>query len=298
MRIVITGANGFIGKYTIEALLNANYEVLAIDLSLSRLSEFKNHPKFSAVIEDINSEQFKNHIQSGDKVLHLAAITLFELCEENPQKAVIVNTIGTLNVIRACIEKYAERLVYSSSGAVYSQTARTPIREDEPRIPTSAYGWTKKQAEDWILYFGNQLSYIILRYGYIYGKEKDWGAVGKFLTLLRRDEKPILFGGEQISDFTHVDDVVQANLLALETRHLNQIYNIGTGIPTSIKDVCEICQEVLGKKIGYEIKPARPFDLSFFVYDVSKSKIILGYNPKWKIREGIQDVTKVEKTGK
>ena len=291
MKIIVTGAGGFIGKYTIRALLNAGYEVLAIDLSLSRLEEFKNHPKFFAVIEDINSEQLKNHIQSGDKVLHLAAITLFELCEENPQKAVIVNTVGTLNVIKACIEKYAERIVYSSSGAVYSQTAKTPIREDEPRIPSSVYGWTKKQAEDWILYFGNQSPYIILRYGYIYGKEKDWGAIGKFLTHIRNNEKPIIFGGEQISDFTHVDDIVQANLLALETKHLNQIYNIGTGIPTSIKDVYKICQEVLGKEIGYEIKPARPFDLSFFVYDISKAKIILDYNPKWKIREGIKDVS-------
>lgn len=290
MRIIVTGANGFIGKCTIEALLNAGYEVLAIDLSLSRLEEFKDNPKFSAVIEDINSSQFKNHIRYGDKVLHLAAITLFEQCEENPQKAIIINVLGTLNVIKVCIEKHAERLVYSSSGAVYSRTARTPIREDEPRLPSSVYGWTKKQAEDWILYFANELPYIILRYGYIYGKEKNWGAIGKFLTLIKNNEKPVIFGGDQISDFTYVDDIVQANLLALETKHLNQIYNIGTGIPTSIKDICKLCQDALNKDVGYELKPARPFDLSFFVYDVSKARIILRYNPKWTLKEGIKDV--------
>jgi len=294
MRVVVTGSNGFIGKFTVHALLNAGYDVVAIDLSLSRLEEFKNHPKFSGIIDNINSETFKNHIQAGDKVLHLAAVTTFEQCDENPQRAVTINVVGTLNVVRACIEKQAERLVYSSSGAVYSPNVRTPIREDEPRHSLNVYGWTKRQAEDWILFYGKQdpsFSYIILRYGYIYGKEKDWGAIGKFITKIKAGEKPIIYGGEQINDFTHVDDIVQANLLALETKHLNQIYNIGTGVPTSIKDTCKICEEILGREdLGYEIKPSRPWDLSVFVYDINKAKIILGYNPKWKIREGIKQV--------
>jgi len=290
MRVVITGANGFIGKHTIRAFLKAGYQVLGLDVAINLLEEFKDNPNFSAAVADITSPTFKDFIQYGDKVLHLAAIAKFEDCEANPQRAVLVNVLGTLNVVKACIEKHAERLIYSSTGAVYSTSARTPIREDEPRIPASIYGWSKKQSEDWIIHFGEQLPYVILRYGYIYGKEKDWGAVGKFLTLISKGEKPVLYGGEQINDFTHVDDIVQANLLALETKHLNQIYNIGTGVPTSIKDVCKICQEILGKDVGIEIKPARPFDLSIFVYDISKAKLILGYNPKWKIRDGIRDI--------
>jgi UDP-glucose 4-epimerase len=214
------------------------------------------------------------------------------VASQDPQKAVRVNVEGTLNIIQTCIEKKAERLVYSSTGSVYSRNVPVPIREDAAREPDSIYGLTKKQAEDWIFYFGDRLPYVILRYGYIFGKGKDWGAVGAFLKLLNEGKRPVVFGGKQTNDFIYIKDIVQANLLALETEHTRQAYNIGTGRATSIKDVCELCIKAMKSSLVMEIKPAREFDFPVFVYDISKAQTLLKFDPKWSLLEGIEDISK------
>ncbi|NIQ05295.1 MAG: NAD-dependent epimerase/dehydratase family protein, partial [Candidatus Korarchaeota archaeon] len=213
MKVIVTGANGFIGIHTIRTLLEKGYNVEGVDIRTERLKEFSKNDRFVAHKMDILDEDFKKLIEMGDKVLHLAAVARFDTAEASPQRAVRVNVEGTLNIIQACIEKKAQRLVYSSTGSVYSLSAPVPIREDAPRKPSSIYGLTKKMAEDWIMFYGSQLPYAILRYGYIYGKGKDWGAVGAFLKRLSNNQRPIVFGGDQTNDFVYVKDVVKANLL-------------------------------------------------------------------------------------
>ena len=293
MRVVVTGANGFIGLHTVRELVNVGYEVLAVDLFDSRLqSEFRGNKRCTTTTMDILDEDLKRIIKEGDKVLHLAAIPRFDEARKNTLKAVRVNVEGTLNVIQACIEKKAERLVYSSTGSVYSRNVPIPIREDATREPDSIYGLTKKQAEDWIFFYGENLSYVILRYGYVYGKDKDWGAVGAFLKRLKEGERPIVFGGKQTNDFIYIKDIVQANLLALETEHIRQVYNIGSGRATSIKDVCELCIRAMKSDLTMEIKPARVFDFPVFVYDISKAQTLLNFDPKWNLLKGIEDISK------
>lgn len=293
MRVVVTGANGFVGIHTVRQLLDKGYHVVALDLNIEKLSElFKKDRNCRIVQCDIISGKVKGYVSQGDKVLHLAAVPRFGEAEENPQRAVRVNVEGTLNVVQACIEKKAERLVYSSTGSVYSRDAPVPIREDAPREPGNIYGLTKKQAEDWIMMYGARLPYVILRYGYVYGKNKDWGAVGVFLKRLKEGKRPIVFGGRQTNDFIYVKDIVQANLLVLESHLLNQVYNIGSGRATSIKDVCEMCIKAVGGNLKMEIKPARAFDFPVFVYDISKAQTLLGFEPKWNIMDGIEDIIK------
>ena len=293
MRVVVTGANGFIGLHSIRELLNAGYEVMAVDIVDSKLqTEFHDNKRCTIKTINILDEKFKQVIRKGDKVLHLAAVPRFDEARKNPQKAVRVNVEGTINLIQACIEKKAERLVYSSTGSVYSRNVPIPIREDASREPDSVYGLTKKQAEDWIFRYGDMLPYVILRYGYVYGKGKDWGAIGAFLKYLKEGKRPIVFGGRQTNDFIYIKDVVQANLLALETEHVHQVYNIGSGRATSIKDVCELCIKAMKSNLTMEIKPARAFDFPVFVYDISKAQTLLGFDPKWNLLEGVEDVLK------
>jgi len=293
VRVVVTGANGFIGTHTVRQLLDRGDQVVALDLNTEGLSELFGYDKNCKIVQcNIVIEKVKDHISQGDKVLHLAAIPRFDEAERNPQKAVRVNIEGTLNAVQACIEKKAERLVYSSTGSVYSRNAPVPIREDAPREPDNIYGLTKKQAEDWILMYSARLPYVILRYGYVYGKGKDWGAVGAFLRRLKEGKRPIVFGGKQTNDFIYVKDIVQANLLALETPLLNQIYNIGSSRATSIRDVCELCIKAVKSNLTMEIKPARAFDFLVFVYDISKAQTLLGFEPKWSILDGIEDSVK------
>ena len=293
MRVVVTGANGFIGLHTVRGLLDAGYDVLAVDIIDSRLkAEFKGDKRCRITTMNILDEDLKRVIKEGDKVLQLAAIPRFDEARRNPQKSVRVNVEGTLNIIQACIEKKAERLVYSSTGSVYSRNVPIPIREDARREPDSIYGLTKKQAEDWIFFYDENLPHVILRYGYVYGKGKDWGAVGAFLKRLNEGKRPVVFGGKQTNDFIYIRDIVQANLLALETEHLRQVYNIGSGRATSIKDVCELCIKAMKTNLTMEIKPARVFDFPVFVYDISKAQTLLNFDPEWNLFKGIEDVLK------
>jgi UDP-glucose 4-epimerase len=293
MKVVVTGANGFVGFHTVKALVDAGYDVTALDVSDSRLqTEFKGNPHCAIAKADILDEDLKRFIELGDMVLHLAAVPRFEQASQNPQKAFRINVEGTINVIQACIEKKAERLVYSSTGSVYSRNVPVPIREDATREPESIYGLTKKQAEDWIILYGHRLPYVILRYGYIYGKGKDWGAVGAFLKNLKEGKRPVIYGGKQTNDFIYIKDVVQSNLLALETEHTRQAYNIGTSRATSIKDVCQLCIKAMKTDLTIEIKSAREFDFPVFVYDISKAQALLKFDPKWNLYEGIEDIIK------
>jgi UDP-glucose 4-epimerase len=290
--VIVTGANGFVGIHTIRDLLERGYNVEAVDIKTEGLKEFSNKKRCVVHKMDILDEGFKDLIEMGDKVLHLAAVAKFETAKANPQLAVRVNVEGTLNIIQACIEKKADRLVYSSTGSVYSLSAPVPIREDAPREPSSIYGLTKKMAEDWIIFYGNQLHYVILRYGYIYGKDKDWGAVGAFIKRLSKNEQPVVFGGNQTNDFVYVKDVVEANRLALETEYTNLAYNIGTGRATSIRDVCEYCIKAMGSDLEMKIVRARMFDYPIFVYDISRARTLLGFEPQWNVLNGITDLVK------
>ncbi len=292
MNVVVTGANGFIGMHTVRELLRRGYKVKAVDIRTERLEGFADEENCSFHKVSILDDDFQDLIVSGDRVLHLAAVARFETADANPRMAVRVNVEGTLNVIQACIEKKAERLVYSSTGSVYSMDAPVPIREDAPREPSSVYGVTKKMAEDWIMFSGNRLPYVILRYGYIYGKGKDWGAIGAFVKRLRNNKRPIVFGGSQTNDFIYVKDIAQANILALETQYMNHAYNIGTGRATSIKDVCEYCIKALKSNLKMKIEPARVFDYPIFVYDISKAATLLHFEPKWNVLDGMTDMVK------
>jgi UDP-glucose 4-epimerase len=293
MRVVVTGANGFVGLHTVRELLDAGYNVVALDISDSKLkAEFRGNKRCTIATIDILDEDIERAIRQGDKVIHLAAVPRFDEASRDPQKAVRINVEGTLNVIQACIQKKAERLIYSSTGSVYSRNVPVPIREDAAREPDNTYGLTKKQAEDWIIFYGDRLPYVILRYGYVYGKGKDWGAIGAFLKLLKEGKRPVVYGGKQTNDFIYIKDIVQANRLALETEHTRQAYNIGTGRATSIKDVCELCIKAMKSDLAMEIKPAREFDFAVFVYDISKAQTLLKFDPKWNLLAGIEDTLK------
>lgn len=186
----------------------------------------------------------------------------------------------------------AERLVYSSTGSIYSTKSPIPIREDAQVEPSSIYGLTKKMAEDWIRFYSEQLPYVILRYGYIYGNHKDWGAVGAFIKKLQNNKQPIVYGGDQTNDFIYIKDIVKANILALETPHTRQTYNIGTGRATSIRDICEICIKAMDRPLKMKIEPARTFDFPIFLYDIAKARSVLGFDPEWNVYDGITDMVK------
>jgi len=295
MSVVVTGANGFIGYHTTNALLERGTPVKAVDLHTQKLARLAMHDHLRIYQLDVTTPAFANVLEPRDKVLHLAAVAHF-VGRADANKAVHINVNGTINVLEACIHKDAERLVYSSTGSVYASGVPVPIREDAPLGPSddNYYGWSKLQAEQWIRIYHRFIPHVILRYAYVYGPDKDWGAVGAFLTRLAHHESPIVYGGNQTNDFVYVQDVVQANIAALETNYTNQAFNIGTGRATSIRDACEYCIEAMESTIEARYEPARSFDYPVFVYDISKANTLLNYVPHWNLLHGIKEMVRVE----
>ena len=299
-RVICTGANGFIGTHTVKALLDKGYEVTALDLNIERLRELLgHHPRLNFFKANIVSDDLSNFIQEGDKVLHLAAVAHF-ITRKDALKAVQVNVGGTINVLEGCNKK-AERIVYSSTGSVYASNVAVPIRENGelgPR-PENYYGWSKLQAERWIQNYKKLTPHVILRYGYIYGILKSWGAIGDWMyNKIPKGEAPLIYGGQQTNDFTYVKDIVEANLLDLETPYINETINIGTGRAVNIRDACEACLSLSGSTLNAKIEPSRSFDYPIFLYDIAKARTLLRYSPKWTLREGISDMLKEMATQK
>ena len=280
-RVVVTGSEGFIGKHTVQALKAKNYEVVEADIK-------------SKTSSDICNPLFVDSLARGDKVLHLAAISTFSKADKDPLEAVRVNVQGTLNVARACVAKGVDRIVYASTGSVYWRNVSLPIDEDQRVWPESIYGLTKLQGERWIEHYAEKLPYIILRYAYIYGPGKDWGAVGSWIKKLKGKKSPVVFGGYQQNDFIYVGDVVQANIAALEAKRpaMNHIYNIGTGVPLRILDVCRMCIQAVGANMSVKLEAPSPFEMLKFYYNIKKAVALLKWTPKWKMDAALKDLLK------
>lgn len=279
-KVVVTGGSGFVGSATIKELEKQGYQTLNFDL------------KTGCDIRKL--EQLLTAIESGDKVLHLAAIARFNEADADPLLAYETNVIGSANVATACEAKGAERLVYSSTGSVYMPISEEPpITEKFQARGNSVYGCSKYLGELVIKKNVGDIPFIVLRYAHLYGEGKlGWGAVGIFVDRVNRGLKPTLYGGRQSNDFTYIKDIVQANLLALETMKMNEVYNIGTGEELTTEKAFEIMGEVLGYTGEFEVTPQREVDAARFVYDIGKASGMLGYKPKYDFIKGLKDYLK------
>jgi len=274
-RIVITGDMGFVGKHTAKALVDKGYDVVGYDI----IDGF----------DLLDYQQLCSVIHKGDKVLHEAAIARFADADKDPLLAYRVNVQGTENVVRACAKKGAERLVYASTGSVYMPIDREmPITEDFQVRGNSIYGCSKCVAEK-IVQQG-KTPWIILRYAHLYGEGKiGHGAIGGFIDKMQKGQSPVIFGGQQSNDFTGIKDIVQANILALESDRLNEVYNIGTGVELTTIRVFEILRDFFKYNKEFDIRPQRTVDAQRFAYDITKARNLLGYEPHYTFEQGLRD---------
>ena len=280
MKILITGARGFVGTETWKLLNLMNYEVIPYDLMDKR------------DIRDYNQLDYTCQTYTPDRILHLAAIARFAEADSNPKLAFETNVDGTRNVIRVA-KKYHIPVVFSSTGSIYMPiTQEPPITEEFPIMGNSVYGCTKALGD---LYVQEHTPHIVLRYAHLYGKEKrGHGLIGGFWSRIQRGLKPELYGGKQSNDFTYIKDIAQANYLALTAPYdkWNQVYNIGTGQELTAEEAGKIICEVTGWKGGVEVKKGREVDPQRFVYNIDKAKVMLGYNPQYDFKKGLKEMFK------
>ncbi|MBT5716530.1 MAG: NAD-dependent epimerase/dehydratase family protein [Opitutae bacterium] len=259
-KILVIGGAGFIGSFVVSELLKADVAKVVIydNFARGKRSNIEHALKDSRCElypngGDVRDIDLLNDAMEGmDGVIHLAAMWLLH-CKDFPRTAFHVNVEGTFNVLEACVKNNIKRLVYSSSASVYGDATEVPMTESHPFNNKNFYGASKIAGEAMCRAYYDRygLSYVGLRYMNVYGPHQDQtaaytGVIPIMLNKIDENEPPSINGdGTQAYDFIDVEDVARCNVLALEAKVSDEFYNVGTGIQTSIK---ELCDTILGLK--------------------------------------------------
>ena len=312
MIVLITGGAGYIGSALIKKLIDSEYDVISTD-SLIRgnykyLSSYERNPKLKLFTEDIrNQKKIEEIFKTGhniDAIVHLAAIPGIERCRKNPFNAITTNIYGTYNIIELARKYDVDKIIFTSSAAVYGDPVKTPIEETHPLKPTNLYGITKLTAEKLMnSYYKNYgLSITILRLGNVYGVGlyTYWeNVIPKFVKRAMTRQLLTIYGdGWQSRDFIHVWDVVQAIERVLKACKgvAGEVFNVGTGKPISVNFVADTISKVVRERLGNKVKkiylPPRKGEsrIRDFCLSINKIKEKLGFNPRWTVERGVNQL--------
>lgn len=299
--VLVTGGAGFIGSHLVDRLISDGHEVRVLDnLSTGSLKNVERHmgrKEFQFMKADItNTSALRKALKGVDAVFHEAAIVSVVLSVSDPILINEVNTTGTLKVLKASADAGVRRLVYASSCANYGEQGKARIKEDSPLRPMSPYAVSKLAAEKYCLTFSElgRLETVCLRYFNVYGPRQRLspysGVITIFQDRLRRNQPPIIYGnGKQTRDFVNVSDIVEANMLALNVeRATGEVFNIGTGLRTSLRALAEmIVRTRKGSKLRPIYAPPRLGDIEHSCADIGKARRILGYSPSMTLHHYI-----------
>lgn len=286
MKLLVTGASGFIGSYLCKKLVDDGHEVQGLSRwaksDSARLTmAHKNFTLLKCDIANFNQvrEVFTN--QRYDVIFHMAAFLPGQPTED-PLSFVETNVKGTLNLLQAAQLENHTRVIYSSSMTVYGAAKYLPVDEKHPTEPVSLYGLTKLIGERICQFYAEQYGFkvLILRYAGVFGPGKKEGAIYNFVTRVLQNESPVIYSdGRDVWDTLHVNDVVTANCLALENidRHGLEIVNIGAGRGINVTEVARKVVDLTGAQV--DIKFGTAPGLPDFYYDISKAQALLGFKP-------------------
>jgi UDP-glucose 4-epimerase len=294
---LVTGGAGFIGSHLVDALIGRGIRVRTIDNFATGRRENLN-PRAQLVEADIRDlESIRETFEDVDTVFHAAALPRVPLSIEKPIETHTVNALGTLNVLMAAREAGVRRFVYSGSSSVYGNQATLPLREEMKPEPLNPYALQKLIGEQYCGLFRELygMETLTLRYFNVFGpRMTTTGAyvtvIGVFLRL-RREDRPLTIHGDgtQSRDFTHVRDVVRANLLAMNCKIADgRPLNIGPGKAVSINRIAEM----IGGPVTYQA--SRVGDMRHTMADFSQAENILGWRPQVSIDEGVNELIELE----
>ena len=300
--VLVTGGAGFIGSNLTEALLQRGHFVRVLDdFSTGKRENLifdKKFPSLEIVEGDIREfSTCQKAVKGIEYVFHQAALPSVQRSIEDPETSNAVNVGGTLNVLLAAKETGVKRVIYASSSSVYGDTPALPKHEEMPSNPLSPYALQKYIGEQYcrLFYQLYGLDTISLRYFNIFGPKQDPNSlysavIPKFIDALLQGRPPIIFGdGEQSRDFTYIENVVQANLLALSAEHLRgEAMNIACGKRISLNQLLNVLKEILGSKLSPIYEEPRKGDVKHSLADIRKGKEIINYEPIVGIEIGLK----------
>ncbi|WP_433944521.1 NAD-dependent epimerase/dehydratase family protein [Paenibacillus sp. SN-8-1] len=295
MKIAVTGGAGFIGKHTVEQLLEQNHQVIVIDyLEDGTKSYFDERVTFYQT--DIGSGNLSQifSTERPDAVIHLAGQISVQRSLHNPYLDAQINILGTVNLLKQCVDYHVRKIVFSSSAAVYGNPLYLPIDENHEVDPLSFYGLSKLATEKYIESFSRQygLDYAILRYANVYGPGQtvkgEGAVVASFVDRMLGGERPAIYGdGEHSRDFIFVKDVAAANVAAL-WRGSRQVMNISSGKPLTIRELFEILSDLNNLHIAPDYQAAREGDIVHSLLSNDKARTLLDWEPVHTIVDGLQ----------
>jgi len=294
MNFTVTGAAGFIGSHLVKALIKRGDSVVAIDNlirgNMNNLEEVKSKIDFFKG-DILDYEKLSDILQNVEGVFHQAALGSIPQSFKEPEKYHQVNAIGTENILKLA-KKFGFKVVYASSSSVYGNQTNFPINESADKRPLNPYGKSKLEAEKIATNYAKiGVDVIGLRYFNVFGIGQNpnyAGVIPKFLERLSQRKPPIINGdGTQVRNFTFVDDVVDANILAMESDVKHAFINIATGATTSIKELAEILIKMSGLSLEPEYDPPRKGDIKKSQADTQLAKKLIGWQPKTTLEEGL-----------
>lgn len=298
---LVTGGAGFIGSHLVERLLKDGKKVRVIDnfVTGKRDNLRDNIEKIELVEGDIlDLEIVKEAVHGTNVVFHQAALRSVPLSVDNPLATNEVNIQGTLNILLASRDAGVKRVVYASSSSVYGDSPRLPKTEDQACAPISPYAVSKLAGENYCSVFTKVygLETISLRYFNVFGPRQDprsqyAAVIPKFISRALKGHPLEVHGdGLQSRDFTYIDDVVQANLLAAEAeRGVGEMFNVASGKAYSLLDLIATLSRILGKDLQWIHTPSRPGDVRHTLADISKARRILGYRIHPDFEQGLRE---------
>jgi nucleoside-diphosphate-sugar epimerase len=302
MRVLITGGGGFIGSHLVERLLLAGHDVRVLDNFATgrreNLVDFGDH--IEIVEGDVQSyERAHTAVRGCELVFHQAALPSVPRSVQDPLTSNAVNVIGTLNILLAGRDSGVRRVVYASSSSVYGANSTLPKDETLNTQPISPYAVAKLAGEGYCRSFTEVygLETVALRYFNVFGRRQDplsqyAAVVPRFITMLLDGQAPTIFGdGEQSRDFTAVENVVHANLLAAAApaeRVVGLAMNAAYGDRVTLNELFEAIREIVGSDIRPIYAPPRVGDVKHSQADIALARERLGYEPTTSLHEGLQ----------
>ena len=298
MKILVTGGAGFIGSNLVDAYIAAGHDVAVMD-DLSRGSISNVNPSarlYKGDIRDRNSVEQVFSAEKPDAVNHHAAQIDVRRGVREPVFDASVNILGSITLLEAAVAHKVRRFVYiSSAGATYGEPEALPVPEGYPANPVTPYGISKHSVEHYLDMFSvlYSLPFVVLRYGNVFGpRQSSKGEAGVFAIFCEQmlaGIRPSIYGdGTKSRDYVYVEDVVRANVLALE-RGTGAAFNIASGSPTTDYEVFQRVRDAMGiRGLEPEYAPRRPGEMERIYLDISKAQQQLGWAPRFSLEEGVR----------
>lgn len=292
MKILLLGGQGFIGQNLCMKLLEEGHEVIVLEKFVNEERRIEGIKYIEG--DFLNKETYAHYLEGVDVVYHMVSTTNANNSNNEMERDVRDNVIGTINLLDTCVEKQVKKVIFiSSGGTVYGNPIEVPIKETHPTNPICSYGITKLTIEKYLSLYHHLygLDYTVIRLANPYGpyhQNLTQGLINVIINKSINDETLEIWGDGKVErDYIYIDDAVEALSMVKDMSTEEKVFNIGSGQSHSICDIINEVERTAGKTIQKEFKPARSQDVPVNVLDITRAREVLGWEPKTELEEGI-----------